>query len=117
MPTAFMSWSTRASSGKGRPTGSRRRQALGICSRHPRTHGAQRNAIQGSGANAFALGSRIALRASGNVALLPQPQQLDRILLQDQRTHFRPDVDRLEILEPAVRRYDRIIGAEQHLVL
>src|SRR5262245_52048363 len=49
--------------------------------------------------------------------LLPlQPQQLRRILLEDQRAHLGSDVDLLEVRHPAVGRERRIVGAEQHLL-
>src|SRR5690606_12761753 len=46
-----------------------------------------------------------------------ESQGLDRVLLEDQVVNLGPEVGRLEVLEPAIRRDERKVGAEQHLVL
>src|SRR5690606_25186371 len=46
-----------------------------------------------------------------------QAEELDRVLLEDQRTHLGAKVRLLEVREPAVGRDDRIVRAEQHLAL
>ena len=42
-----------------------------------------------------------------------KPEQPGGILLQDQRSHLVPEVRTREVLEPAVRRDQRVIGAEE----
>ena len=44
-------------------------------------------------------------------------QKLPRIVLEDQRSHFVLDRNISEILQPAIRRDRRPVGAEQHFVL
>ena len=45
-----------------------------------------------------------------------QPEQAHGVLLEDQRAHLRLDVELVEVGEPAIRRDERIVGAEQHPV-
>src|SRR5690606_16959334 len=46
-----------------------------------------------------------------------QSEELDRVLLEDQRLDLVAEAGFLEILEPAVRRDQRVVRAEQHLAL
>jgi len=48
---------------------------------------------------------------------LVEPEQPDRVLLEDERPHLGLDADLVEVLEPSLRRDNRVIGAEQHFVL
>jgi len=46
-----------------------------------------------------------------------EPEQPDRVLFENERPHFVFDRDLFEIGQPAVGRQQRIVRAEQHLVL
>ena len=48
------------------------------------------------------------------VGPLAQSEKPHRVFLQDERPHLRLDVEALEVGEPAIRRDDRVVGAEQH---
>src|SRR5580693_5185860 len=49
--------------------------------------------------------------------LTAEPQQADRVVLEDLGPDLRLDVEQLEVAQPAFRGEQRIVGAEQHLVL
>src|SRR5580693_10249934 len=48
---------------------------------------------------------------------LAEPEQADRVVLEDLGPDLRLDVEQLEVAQPAFRGEQRIVGAEQHLVL
>jgi hypothetical protein len=45
-----------------------------------------------------------------------KPQKLDGVLFEDQRAHFWPNVDLLEVGEPAVGGEQGVVAAEEHFV-
>src|SRR5690606_20062007 len=56
-------------------------------------------------------------RASKGLRRVAQLEELDRVLLEDQRLDLVAETGVLEILEPALRRDQRVVRSEQHLVL
>ena len=46
-----------------------------------------------------------------------EPQHPHRVFLQDQRAHFVPYRDFFEVGQPAVRSDQRVVGAEEYLLL
>src|SRR6185503_143226 len=55
--------------------------------------------------------------AAAEVSSSSELQEVDRVALENQGTHVVADVDLREIREPALRRDQRIVRAEQHFAL
>ena len=54
---------------------------------------------------------------AGELSRLREPEQAGRVVLEDLGPDLRLDLEQLEVAQPALRGQQRIVGAEQHLVL
>src|SRR5689334_10288138 len=64
--------------------------------------------------NCVANGSGVHFAPSRFISRLPEPERLDGVLFENQLVHLGLEARFAEILDPAIRRDQWIVGAEQH---